>query len=227
MTTRRCARGFEKQPNSPRSLQVAADYAARHRPPRGVVIRLLIMRGLMLGLALAATAQGARAAEPPSPQAACAASFSARLADARKALQLQAAFARDTARVMPWFEAHCRLLSPLEIALRKLDDPNSFVCEPAAGRPSGMTPRFVLEHSYEHNASEFQMRVAPECAPYDPVALDLRGLPPAVDATRAEKLRGLAATVGVQCYQKSTPACVKARKTLAELQQLVADGGAS
>jgi hypothetical protein len=75
----------------------------------------------------------------------CAASFPERLADAKAAVREHV---RQETRIKPdatreakldWFDAHCRFLSPLEIAIRKLDDPNSFVCDTSKGRPKGLT----------------------------------------------------------------------------------------
>jgi hypothetical protein len=96
------------------------------------------------------------AAEPaPAPpmsrkDAECAASFPERLADAKAAvrehIRQEGLAKRDTATQakFDWFDAHCRFLSPLEIAIRKLDDPNSFVCDTSKGRPKGLTTQFVL-----------------------------------------------------------------------------------
>jgi hypothetical protein len=49
-------------------------------------------------------------------------------------------------KAITFFSEHCRFLSKLEIAIRKLDDPLSFVCDPQAGpKPRALTTHLIAE----------------------------------------------------------------------------------
>jgi hypothetical protein len=65
----------------------------------------------------------------------CASSWEERLADFRSAVPTWQRYNTDYERVMPWFDEHCRWLSDLEIAIRKIDDSAAFVCDTNKGRP--------------------------------------------------------------------------------------------
>lgn len=82
----------------------------------------------------------------------CAASFPERLADFRQAIPAFEEYRADYDRVMPWFYEHCRWLTDLEIAIRKIDDAAAFVCDTRKGRPRGLTAEFALDHSYPVNS---------------------------------------------------------------------------
>lgn len=150
----------------------------------------------------------ARAQEPPD---ACALSFPERLADAKRALaQSQdetAAYERSGARAAAeWFGAHCRFLEPLELAIRKLDDPNAFVCDPKAkGRPKRMTYEMVV--SAPSAASQLQnfRTENRQCEQSDRAArIALVGLDELGPLQQLELL----------CYADDRASCVKAREVL-------------
>jgi hypothetical protein len=53
-------------------------------------------------------------------------------------------YVRKNFATMQWYVRHCRQLSRLEIAVRKLPDLDAFVCDPAAGKqPKQLTPAYV------------------------------------------------------------------------------------
>lgn len=152
-----------------------------------------------------------------APAAQCASTFPARLADAKQAVAAHEAWLHEHEKARPaveWFEAHCHFLSELERAVRKLDDPNAFVCDPKAkGRPKQLTAELVLEHSLEPNVGSFQADqhhdLNNRCAELDQAArvglvfgeLELKWLV-------AHKLE-------VSCYGDDSERCVQARATIA------------
>jgi len=140
---------------------------------------------------------------------------------------------------MPWYLEHCRALSPLEIAIRKIDDPWAFVCEKAPGRPAGLTPKFVREHNDPPGVvADFQTQAeeSQACAKVDPVSLDLRS-PTEPDEDEGKRvhqlwqLRGLARKFEVLCYDAKgakAATCAKERDDTAKLEAaLVAEIAAS
>lgn len=157
----------------------------------------------------------------------CAASFRARLAETRAAIKAQAQYMKEYNRAMPWFNEHCRVLSPLEIAIRKLDDPNSFVCDTSKGRPAGLTTRFVIEHASPMTISGFQEHSADSmfCAALgDPVSLYLEPSPePDEEQRRSHQLwqsRELLRVSAVGCFEATgarATACAAATKDIQDL----------
>lgn len=123
----------------------------------------------------------------------CVASFPARISETRAAVTTQRAYMKEYSKAMPWFDAHCRLLSELEIAIRKLNDPASFVCDTAKGRPPALTPKFVREHANPASISDFQpsLEMNRMCAADDPVVLvDLDApTPPTIDPSDSEETK--------------------------------------
>lgn len=94
------------------------------------------MNGCMLRpaavIAIASLVAAPAIAEPSEE---CAESYASRLEDAKRAISDLDAYLLEYAKARPaieWFEAHCRFLSELEIAVRKLDDPK-FALAPAGG----------------------------------------------------------------------------------------------
>lgn len=90
-------------------------------------------------------------AEPPRWEnevnaGACAESYPERIADVRRARAEHAAYMAEHKRLAVWFNEHCRFLSELEIAIRKLDDELSFVCDTQKGRPKGLTGAAVAPY---------------------------------------------------------------------------------
>jgi hypothetical protein len=151
------------------------------------------------------------------PASECAASFPARLADAKEAVASFETFQRRYAEARPaleWFEAHCRFLEELERVVRKADDPNAFVCDPKAkGRPKNLSAELVLKFSVEPNVGSFQADQHHD--------LNNR----CVERDRSEriglvfgagtKLEQVAHRLLVVCYGDDGPSCVKARESLA------------
>lgn len=164
----------------------------------------------LFSLATAATgATGATSARADTSAAQCSESFPARLADVKRAMVEHATYETEYARAMPWFYAHCRMLSELEIAVRKLDDQNAFVCDSAKGRPKGLTGPYVAEHSVRLGIPSFETvalrNLNDECAEHDArerVSLVLYEAP-------------MARVLDVVCYQDERPSCVAARAALA------------
>ncbi len=77
----------------------------------------------------------------------CAASFPARLDDARQAVIQFRQFTQGYSRSMPWFNEHCRLLEDAERIARHEDDPFAFVCDTRRGRPRELTTRYVAQYA--------------------------------------------------------------------------------
>jgi hypothetical protein len=165
------------------------------------------MKRLALALITLFALTSTALASPPELPAECAASYPERLVDAQHAITEQAVYMAEWGRVMPWFDQHCRFLTELERAVRKIDDPAAFVCDTRKGRPAELTSTFVAEHSGPADVVLFQEIVGDNdrCAPFD-VA---EGRPPLVlrDPTPAQ-------TLAVICYASARPSCVEARKAI-------------
>jgi len=158
----------------------------------------------------------ARAEPPTAPKQVvddeCAATFEERLADAKRGLALYLKYSDEYEKARPsleWFEAHCRFLTELELAIRQLDDPNAFVCDPSAkGRPRDLTSELVLKFSTEPDQMSFQTMQGKNhvCEAKDARArfkLTFHGL------TKAEMLE-------VICMGNDGPACALLRARLAK-----------
>lgn len=173
-----------------------------------MIVRLVLVVLVAL-VAAPAVAQSPAAAE-------CAATFPARLVDAKQAVT---AFEGNMQRyqkakpALEWFEAHCHFLSELELAVRKLDDPNAFVCDPKAkGRPKGLTAELDLEFSVEPNVGAFQADqhhdLNNRCSELDQaVRIGL------VFGSGTERDQ-VAHRLLVVCFGDDRPACAKARETI-------------
>lgn len=96
----------------------------------------------------------------------CAATFPVRLADAQHAVLEHEAFMVEYEKARPaveWFEAHCRFLNELELAARKVDDPNAFVCDAKAkGRPKNLTAELVMTYATIPSSSSYQEHWGPD-----------------------------------------------------------------
>jgi hypothetical protein len=90
----------------------------------------------------------------------CSETFPDRLKDAQNAVLERDAFLAEYAKARPaleWFEAHCRFLTELELAARKVDDPLTFVCDAKAkGRPKNLTAELVTTYSTIPPAASYQ-----------------------------------------------------------------------
>ncbi|HEX7476324.1 MAG TPA: hypothetical protein VF331_00815 [Polyangiales bacterium] len=144
----------------------------------------------------------------------CRASFPDRLADARQALAAfdaaQQAY-KAAANAAEWFGVHCRFLSELEIAIRKLDDPNSFVCDTRVGRPKRLTAEIVSDGQAEPVLRAYQDRANDDdaCA-----ALDAAERMSLVEPEQGALAR-TAFRIELLCYGDERPSCVKARAAIA------------
>lgn len=144
----------------------------------------------------------------------CDTTFPARLADAKRALVEYGAERDAYEKVRPaleWFEANCRFLTELEVAARKLDDANAFVCDPKAqARPKNLTSTLVLQFSVEPTVSAFQAErfhgTNHRCRDVDPVSLVFGEAP-----RRQQLLQQLE----VACWGDESAKCVEARATIA------------
>jgi len=147
----------------------------------------------------------------------CSETFPARVADAKQAIVRFEAFSKDYEQARPaleWFEAHCRFLGELERVVRKLDDPNAFVCNPKAkGRPKSLTAELVMTYSVAPDVGSFQSDAFHDlnnrCLELDQAARV--GL---VFGAISEKER-LAQRLEVACYGDDRPECVKALEAIA------------
>lgn len=187
------------------------------------LIAIAVAMFVLSSFAVSARAQDTASASESPPAVApvtrheqeCAESFPARLADAKTGLALYNTYMRDFEKARPaiaWFEAHCRFLTDLEVAIRKIDDANAFVCDPSArGKPKGLTSALVLSYSTEPTTMTFQTRQGDNhvCAAADERAgrISLAFGP----LTRMQ-------IVELLCYQDERASCVKARETIAKLK---------
>lgn len=154
--------------------------------------------------------------ETPPPLDKCAATFPERLADAKRAwaehTKAMLAYEKSgAAKRLEWFDAHCRILSKLEVAIRKLDDLNSFVCDPKAkGRPKGLTSTSLEEILAQ-----------------PPALSELQGFRDenyrCLDKDKAERVGLVLHTLltpieqgEIACYGDERPMCVKARELIAK-----------
>lgn len=155
-------------------------------------------------------------AQAQSADAACSASFSERLADARQAITAQRAYMAEYDRVMPWFEAHCRVLEEVEIVARRLDDPMSFVCDTRRGRPAGLTTRFIAEHSLPLDVPTFQRRSPENTQCREADARDRVSL--------ALHNAGPVEILEVMCFGVETEQCESVRARIAAARARAAEG---
>lgn len=165
----------------------------------------------------AAVHQGQRQAREQDADARCDATFAERLADAKKALTEYGQYTRQCGAAQPkidWFNAHCRYLSKLEIAIRKLDDENAFVCDKK--KPQGLTTELLLQcasaeptlGSFQDFGSENMMCAARDGA--QRVSLFLTG--------NESKLEAVIAQQQILCYGDERPSCIKARAAIAAVR---------
>lgn len=174
---------------------------------------------MRLLIAIAALWSSVAHAEPPQvPQwpneanaASCSASFNERLDDAREAIAENQEYMKVYDRFMPWFKEHCRFLTELEIAVRKLDDSNAFVCDTGKGRPAGMTSQIVADHQFPTTAKLHQeyREASLWCEPFDAaerISLVLRDSDPRTTIVRQ---------LEVTCWKVESEDCAKARVAMA------------
>lgn len=161
----------------------------------------------------------------------CSASFNARLAEARAAIASKQAYDKELKK-MDWWSEHCRFLSPLEIGIRKLDDPNSFVCDTQKGRPPGLTTKFVLEHGvglgYEQWQTHSEENLA--CQSHDPISLWLV-VPPEPATEEGDLLSKrkhqlwqmweISHVMAIRCYGSKGTAALKCKENIDKATALV------
>lgn len=154
---------------------------------------------------------------PKAPADECAASFPERLADAKHAFNERAQYVQRYEKSgaeakLAWFDAHCRFLSELERVVRKLDDPNAFVCDPKAkGRPKGLVSYVELAALEPPPYSELQgfhneNHLCLESDQRDRVAVLLRE-----EMTKLEQLE-------FACYQDTRPMCAGSAELIAKVR---------
>lgn len=150
----------------------------------------------------------------------CAESFPARVADAKEAVFEYRAYLEQYEKARPaveWFEAHCRFLTEREIAIRKLDDENAFVCDPKAkGRPKRLTSELVLRFSVLAPISDFQDDAFHgenhRCLERD--RAERVGLVFGPRAEGLDRLEQLLDEQEVMCWDDPRAPCVKARESM-------------
>jgi hypothetical protein len=179
----------------------------------------------LIPLAILFVASVAAAAPPEYANEAnavtCAESFPERLQDARDAVIRGQEEAAEYDRIMPWWNEHCRWLTDIEIAIRKLDDPNAFVCDTKKGRPKGLTSDLVLDHQGRARAQSYQkfFQSSLLCNAFDTAERVSIVMYDSYDPTRhktsAEYYELTALEVSVMCFQVESEKCTKARAAVA------------
>lgn len=165
--------------------------------------------------ALEAEVAEAPAARLTPHEATCAATYPARLADAKTGLAQYNTYMREAEKARPaveWFSLHCRFLTELEITVRHIDDPNAFVCDPAArGKPSNLTSELILNFSTLPTTMTFQTRQGENhmCS--------------AADERAGRMVLAFGELTDIQvvealCYEDDRPSCVRVRETIAKLK---------
>jgi hypothetical protein len=147
----------------------------------------------------------------------CAASFPERLADAKRTYvereKYEERFEKSGAKAkLEWFDAHCRLLSELEITVRKLDDPNAFVCDPKAkGRPKGLT-----------SFTELAALSPPPYSELQGFRNENYGCEESDEKSRIKLVlhdqRSVVEMAELVCYQDERPMCVTTRENIAKVR---------
>jgi hypothetical protein len=103
----------------------------------------------------------------------------------------QVAYMRAYNRVMPWYKANCGLMPEIDRIVHNVKDKYAFICDSRVrGRPAELTSKFLSEHQSALPVSAFQPHAAEntQCAPHDPVSLDLSEAPePIADATPRQR----------------------------------------
>ena len=140
------------------------------------------IRTLAIALAMILTAVPAMADDgapiPEQTAQTCGATFPKRLKATQVAIKAAAAFDRESVRVMPWAEAHCRPMTELERALRKENDESAILCDTTQGRPSGLTGKFFWSHANAVQVDSWDPYTAygAACSAFDPISLDMTDL---------------------------------------------------
>jgi len=145
---------------------------------------------------------------------ACADTFAQRLQTVRAQIKewareaaAQAAWERSPqGKAVAFFSQHCRFLSPLEIAIRKLDDPMSFVCDPSAGpKPKALTTKVLAESGNTGLVLQGSGIENHACKTQDPVDLG-------VNSDMSDPLNLVKITL-VICHGDDRQDCLDARRT--------------
>jgi len=175
----------------------------------------LILCSLVPHLAAAEPAPAEQLEPVSAHDAECAASFPERLADAKRAysehVRYEQRYESSGARAkLEWFDAHCRFLSELERAVRKLDDPNAFVCDPKAkGRPKGFTDYMEVAALAPPPYSDLQGNRSENYACDESDKKHRIGVILQENMTQLEQLE-------LACYQDARPMCVSANEAIAK-----------
>lgn len=159
-----------------------------------------------------------------TPQA-CAATYELRLQDARQGIEARDRYIAERTKLLPmfeWFREHCRYLTPLEIAIRKLDDENAFVCDTKKGRPKELTPEIVGEYADPASGIAFveHYRTNSLCE-----ALDVAAGRPSLVTFGAEpsdplekRQRASLRDIDILCWKVESEKCTKLRAAVAKFK---------
>jgi hypothetical protein len=160
----------------------------------------------------------------------CATTFDARAAAAREDY---AAWLRETAalraeqqafvkaggpKLLDFFNKHCRFLNKLEIAIRKLDDPNTIVCN--APKPKGLTADIVAFESAQDFIPGLHMRekyINERCQEHD--AKERFSL---VFDPEVKDAENLIAQQSLLCFKDERPKCKSAMASVAAVKAKLA-----
>jgi len=164
------------------------------------------LRTLAVFALVGAVATGAQA-----DAATCAASYPERIAGVKQAIIEWDAYTKERSKhlkALDFFDAHCRFLTELEVAIRKLNDPNTIVCKTEKGRPKDVTAEvitgyhlaaspqsFVEEHGFENH----------RCAAYDAAERLALVLPEDLNIGEQQELL---------CWGRDTPSCASSLAAL-------------
>jgi hypothetical protein len=184
--------------------------------------------GLVCGIAALLIATSATA-DDSMLAAECARTFDARAREARRdygnwlqesadARAAQKEFEKANGpKLVAFFEAHCRFLNGLETAIRKLDDPNTIVCD--APKPKGLTYR-IIELSQAADVPALHIEGALDnlrCQRSD--AAERFSL---VFDPNGQDADNLIAIQSLSCYGSANPRCPKAMAQVAQLKAKLA-----
>ncbi|HKO90620.1 MAG TPA: hypothetical protein VJU61_05685 [Polyangiaceae bacterium] len=185
--------------------------------------------GLICGIAaLLVTAQAS--ADDAGLAAECARSFDDRAKSAQRdyrawlqeraeARAEQKAFEKAGGpKLVEFFDNHCRFLSDLERAIRKIDEPNAIVCNKP--KPKGLTLDIVAYGSVEY--SEPRLHIAGDAANRRCQASDTAERFSLVFNPDGQDAESLIASQSLLCYADDRPSCKKAMPLVAQLKAKLA-----
>lgn len=186
---------------------------------------------LLLVAALALTSVAS--AQDATPDQ-CQASFKARVKEAQEAIRQHIKYMADYTKMSSWLSQHnCRELTPLEVAVRKINLTPAYVCDQVY--PAWLTPKMVATHLTPLDIPDFQPHASEDkaCVFEDPISLDLTtpqepndpeqvpGADP--QAHQLWILHNLARSAPVSCYGQTGSWAKKCKDTQAGIAKLISD----